>query len=89
MSGTTATRLLPLREIAVIGLVTVALFLVLAISSYSPTDPGFSYSSASSDTHNLFGTLGAYFADLSLYLFGWIAYLLPISLVLIGIRLIL
>lgn len=80
---------LPRREIGIVALGAAALFLILAIVSYSPTDAAFSYSSASEETQNLVGTLGAYFADLVLYILGWVAYLIPIALTIVGIRLLL
>lgn len=80
-------RVVPIREITLVGLAALALFLLLAIVSYSPTDPAFSYATSGSNTQNLVGTSGAYFADLVLYLFGWVAYLVPIGLATLGVRL--
>ncbi len=60
---------------------TLAFFLLLAIASYSPEDPSFNYTGSNTDTHNLVGTSGAYLADILLFLFGWVAYLLPLGLI--------
>lgn len=87
MSSTVSVRFLPLREIGVVGLVALALVISLAIGSYSPLDSGFSYSSSASQTENLVGSFGAYFASLMLYLLGWVAYLLPFGLLVVGLRL--
>ncbi len=88
MATSASLRLLPTREISLVGLTTLALFLLLAISSYHPTDPAFSFSGQGGEIHNLVGRSGAYFADLVLYLFGWVAYLLPVALTVIGLRLV-
>ena len=81
------TRLLPWREITLLLLTTLALFSLLAVASHHPLDPGFSYSAQSQDAQNLFGRSGAYFADLVLYLFGLVAYVLPLALVVAAGRL--
>ena len=66
------------REGAMWALVCAALYLVLALASYSPQDPGWSYVGASDGVANAAGRFGAWFADLALFLFGLFAYLLPV-----------
>ena len=88
MATSVPMRLLPTREISLVGLAAIALFLLLAIGSYSPTDPAFSFSGNRGEIHNLVGSSGAYFADLVLYLFGWVAYVIPLALAVIGVRLV-
>ncbi len=78
----------PIREIGLIGLMAVALFALLAIVSYSPGDPAFSFTGSGGRVENLVGRSGAWFADVMLYLFGWVSYLLPLALVLVGVRLV-
>jgi DNA segregation ATPase FtsK/SpoIIIE, S-DNA-T family len=78
----------PIREIALIGLAAAALFTMLAMLSYSPSDPSFSFTGNGGEVHNLVGRSGAWFADIMLYLLGWVAYVLPFALMLAGIRLI-
>ncbi len=80
----------PIREVGLIGLAAAALFAVLAIASYSPADPAFSFTAVGSGGHvnNLVGRSGAWFADVMLYLFGWVSYLLPFALLVVGVRLI-
>ncbi len=84
-----STASVPLREIGLIGLSAGALFVLLAIASYSPTDPSFSFSGNGGEVQNLVGKSGAWFADLMLYLLGLVAYVLPVALVVIGVRLVL
>ena len=81
MSTPAPNRPLPLREMFLVLTGTLAFFLLLAIASYSPEDPSFNYTGTNSDTNNLVGTSGAYIADILLFLFGWVAYLLPLGLV--------
>ncbi len=80
----------PAREIGLIGLLAVALFTVLAIASYSPADPAFSFTAVGNgaQVNNLVGRSGAWFADVMLYLFGWVSYLLPFALLVVGVRLV-
>lgn len=75
----------PTREIAMVALGAVALFYLLAILSYSPHDSGFSYASSNTDVSNWVGRSGAWCADLGLYLLGYVAYLIPLQLVAVGI----
>ena len=80
---------LPTREIALVGLAAVALYLLCAIGSHSPADASFSFSGTGAETQNLMGKSGAYFADLALFLLGWVAYLVPVGLVVLGVRMVL
>ncbi len=82
-----STEAIPSREILMVGLASVALFLLLAMLSYSPNDPAFSYSSSQTGVSNWLGHSGAWCADVSLYLFGRVAYLLPLLLVALGVML--
>ncbi|MGB5833000.1 MAG: DNA translocase FtsK 4TM domain-containing protein, partial [Thiohalocapsa sp.] len=66
------------REGAMWTLICAALYLVLALASYSPDDPGWSYVGASDGIANAAGRFGAWFADLALFLFGLFAYLIPV-----------
>ncbi|HYM43608.1 MAG TPA: DNA translocase FtsK 4TM domain-containing protein [Steroidobacteraceae bacterium] len=69
-----------LRESAVISLAIVALTLFMALVSYSPDDPGFSYTGGMAPVHNRIGVVGAWLADVLFFLFGWPAFLLPVVL---------
>ncbi len=69
-----------LRESAVIGLGVIALMIFLALASYHPEDPGFSFTGGGQQVGNLIGRGGAWFADVLYFLFGGPAYLLPLMI---------
>ncbi len=64
-----------------------ALYLVLALFSFDPADPGWSQTGFQAPIRNLGGAVGAYLADLLLNLFGLIAYSIPFALALTGLLL--
>lgn len=55
----------------------VAIFLFVALLSYSPGDPGFSSTGAGGETHNAAGIYGAWLADVLFLLLGYLAYVVP------------
>jgi S-DNA-T family DNA segregation ATPase FtsK/SpoIIIE len=63
-----------LREAKWLALVGLALYLVLVFATFHRTDPGWSHSASDAVTRNAGGVVGAYLADLLLYLFGVSAY---------------
>ncbi len=68
-----------LREGALVVLVAAALYLLMALVSYSPTDPGWSHTGTGAhQADNLGGVAGAWFADVFFSLFGYLAYLAPV-----------
>ncbi|MBF0264869.1 MAG: DNA translocase FtsK 4TM domain-containing protein [Gammaproteobacteria bacterium] len=76
-----------IKESTLLAFVGVSLFLVLSLFSYSPKDPAWSHSISSmleTQVINLGGRFGAHFADISFYLFGIVAYLIPIITVFLG-----
>jgi len=75
-----------LREAALVLLLAIAGFMVLALLTYDPQDPGWSYSAPTPSIENQGGIVGAYFADVSLYLFGYLAYLFPVLVVALGVQ---
>ena len=84
LSEKTRTRL---RESAFVLLLPVALYVLFALWSYTPSDPSWSHAAgANMRIGNLGGRAGAYLSDLLLYLFGYLAYLLPLFLLFIGTR---
>ncbi|MBV8341769.1 MAG: DNA translocase FtsK 4TM domain-containing protein, partial [Gammaproteobacteria bacterium] len=69
-----------LRESAIIALGIVALVVLIALFSYSPDDPGFSYTGNAAPVHNRIGVGGAWLADVLFFLFGRPAFLFPLVL---------
>jgi S-DNA-T family DNA segregation ATPase FtsK/SpoIIIE len=67
-----------LREGAMLVLVFIAIYLAVSLFSYSPDDPGWSYTGTRDEVVNSGGPAGAWFADVFLNLFGYLAYLLPL-----------
>ncbi len=75
-----------MKEVALIGLVALAAYVFLAIFSYSPMDPAWSFQGTALEVSNLVGASGAWAADVVLSLFGRMAYLIPLVLLIAGIR---
>jgi S-DNA-T family DNA segregation ATPase FtsK/SpoIIIE len=77
-----------LRESLFWLLAGLSLIMLLALTTYSPSDPAFFGPTADNLTvGNLIGPAGAWFADLSFFLFGRSAYLFPILVLLSGVLL--
>ncbi|MDP5145291.1 DNA translocase FtsK 4TM domain-containing protein [Shewanella sp. ULN5] len=62
----------------------VATYILLALSSFSPNDPGWSQSHFQGEIHNWTGAVGAWTADVLLYFFGFIAYCIPVIIATTG-----
>ncbi|MDX2477428.1 MAG: DNA translocase FtsK 4TM domain-containing protein [Gammaproteobacteria bacterium] len=75
-----------LRESVLFLLTVIALFLLISLVSFSPQDPGWSHSADTGMVANLGGRMGASFANLFLNLFGLMAYLFPIMLLWLVVR---
>ncbi|RME36027.1 MAG: DNA translocase FtsK [Gammaproteobacteria bacterium] len=75
---------LRLREAALILATGLCGYLLIALFSYDPQDPGWSHSGGNGRIHNHAGPLGAWLADVMLYLFGWPAYLFPLMVLYSG-----
>ncbi len=69
-----------LKEAFFIVLIALRLFIFLAFITYNQADPGFFNSGTGNEATNLGGQVGAWLADVGLYLFGYVAYLLPLTL---------
>ncbi|MFA4913947.1 MAG: DNA translocase FtsK [Comamonadaceae bacterium] len=63
-----------LREARWILFAALAAWLALVLATWHPGDPGWSHSTSNGMLHNRGGTLGAYLADVLLYLFGFSAW---------------
>ncbi|OPX40764.1 MAG: hypothetical protein B1H13_05730 [Desulfobacteraceae bacterium 4484_190.3] len=76
------------KEIAGLIMLTLALFLLLCLASYKPSDPSFThYVAGKTAIKNLGGFVGAYISDSLLKLLGISAYWLPIISILISFKL--
>jgi len=67
-----------LRELAFLGYLALALYLLLSLATYSDADGGWSHSGGDDAIQNGGGAIGAWLADVCLYLIGLSAYLLPV-----------
>ncbi|HLM54106.1 MAG TPA: DNA translocase FtsK 4TM domain-containing protein [Pseudoxanthomonas sp.] len=69
------------RDLALIAIAPLLLYLLACLFTYSPDDPGWSKSgSLTAPIQNLGGQVGARLADVLLYLCGYVAFLLPVIL---------
>jgi len=73
-----------LREVGAIVCGFSAITALLALSSFDISDPGWSSTGAGENIQNSVGRVGAWFADVTFSLFGFMAYLIPIVLVISG-----
>ncbi len=71
---------LPFREIGLVAVLALAVYVLLALGSHSPSDPAWTVAGSDLAVENLVGKSGAWTADIVLYAFGWGAYLLPLCL---------
>ena len=69
-----------LREGAFIGVSAACLYVLLALVTYSPKDPGWSATGSGTRILNAGGPTGAWVADVAFSLVGFAAYLLPLLL---------
>lgn len=79
MTRTLASKML--REGLLILLATACVFLLMALSTYSQRDPGWSSTGLNEVLMNAGGPFGAWLADIFFTLFGLAAYLFPTMLV--------
>jgi len=69
------------RDIALIMIAPFLLYLLVCLFTFSPQDPGWSHSgSVTAPLENAGGRVGAWLADVLLYLCGYVAFVLPIIL---------
>jgi len=67
-----------LREGGLLLSIAAAVYLLLALISYHPSDPGWTQTALHRHVANLGGRAGAWFADFFFFLFGYVAYLAPL-----------
>lgn len=70
-----------LREGVLIVFIIVAVFLLLAFATFHATDPGWTNTGSGQHVANLTGRVGAWFANVFLFILGYAAYLIPVLLV--------
>ncbi len=75
-----------LQEARWIAMAALGVFLLVILLSYDRSDPGWSHAIAGAGVDNVGGRVGAWFADLLLYLFGLSAYLLVVLLAVAVLR---
>jgi S-DNA-T family DNA segregation ATPase FtsK/SpoIIIE len=75
-----------LREAALYVLGAIALYLFIALWTYQPSDPSWSFRGPSQTVLNTGGRVGAWVADILLSLFGYVAYLVPLMIGVAGLR---
>lgn len=75
-----------IKESLIFILLPVAGYLLLALISYSPGDPGSFASTDSDQIANLGGLTGAYVADFTLHFLGYFAYFIPLGLIYLAWR---
>ncbi len=69
-----------LREGGLIALVAICIYLSLALFSFDPEDPGWTYTGTDREVTNLVGLSGAWIADVFLTLCGYMAFIFPLML---------
>ena len=68
-------------------LCVVGLLFLLSLTSYLSLDPSLNTSSSQgSAIHNWVGPAGSFTADILFQMFGWVAYLIPLALFVVGTR---
>ncbi|MGQ0529038.1 MAG: DNA translocase FtsK 4TM domain-containing protein, partial [Panacagrimonas sp.] len=75
------------REAGLLACIGLSLFLLSALISFDANDPGWTSSGTGAPVQNLMGPVGAWSADVLLSLFGYVAFLLPWGVCVIGVRL--
>lgn len=71
-------------EAVLIAITLMAAYLLLALLTYHPADPGWSQTSWQGEVKNLAGSAGAWLADITMFTFGAFSYLVPPLVVLLG-----
>jgi len=76
-----------MQELGFWSLMVVALGMIGALATFHAEDPAWTHTATVTQLHNLGGVAGAWFADVSLYFFGYAAYGLPVGVAFAGWRL--
>ncbi|MHA2937917.1 DNA translocase FtsK 4TM domain-containing protein [Vibrio sp. RC27] len=70
-----------LRESVLIIAILVSIFFFVALITYSPADPSWSQTAWGTELHNAGGYIGAWIADTLFFIFGSLAYTIPVILI--------
>lgn len=73
-----------LLEVGLLLSGALAVFLLIALVTFHPADPAWSQAGSSDTIHNAAGSIGAWTADILLFSFGFVAYLLPFAFIGLG-----
>jgi S-DNA-T family DNA segregation ATPase FtsK/SpoIIIE len=60
--------------------IAICIYLACALLSFDSADPGFTFTGSSSQVSNIMGSTGAWFADVALAIFGFMAFVFPLIL---------
>lgn len=80
-------RLTAVQRVLEVGMIVTtafALFLFIALMTFDSADPGWSQTGFTDQINNSAGPAGAWLADIMLWVFGFIAYLFPYAIALVG-----
>ncbi|HFE48891.1 MAG TPA: DNA translocase FtsK [Chromatiaceae bacterium] len=69
-----------LREVAILLIGALALFVLISLATFDRNDPGWSLASGAQLTRNAGGPVGAWLADVLFFLFGLLAFLFPVMI---------
>lgn len=73
-----------LLEAGLILVSALSIFLLTSLLTFHPADPGWTQAGYTQDIQNAAGPIGAWFADVLLFVFGVVAYAMPFFLMLTG-----
>ncbi len=73
-----------LREVLAILVAVVSILMLIALLTFHVGDPSWSHTGGYGQVRNACGIFGAWFADIVMFLFGYVAYLVPVALMVIG-----
>jgi len=73
-------------EIVVLFSAFLSIYALLSLLTYKSTDPGWSHSGGGKEIENVGGSFGANFSDMLLHGFGYVSFLVPIMILVLGVR---
>ena len=79
-----AQKLVSLQQTSILFFSFLSAVILLSLVSFDPQDPGFIHFDSGAIIQNKAGMAGAYFASILIGFFGYLAYLIPLSLLYLG-----